>query len=165
VELHDCRHSSERNWNTFDVAVRRHARGHSQNSAWYDTTAGNVYGAYRSTDVDIEATSDSDGGFDVAKTKAGEWLKFTVNVSTSATYTLETRVANVGTGATFKVFVDDADVTGAISVPDTGGWQTWTTKTGPNIQLSAGQHVIRVYFATAASGGGVGNFNWFRFVQ
>ena len=136
-----------------------------QNSAWYDTTAGNVYGAYRSTDVDIEATSDSDGGFDVAKTKAGEWLKFTVNVSTSATYTLETRVANVGTGATFKVFVDDADVTGAISVPDTGGWQTWTTKTGPNIQLSAGQHVIRVYFATAASGGGVGNFNWFRFVQ
>ena len=31
-------------------------------------------------------------------------------------------------------------------------------------QLAAGAHVIRVYLATVGSGGGAGNFNWFRLV-
>jgi len=133
-----------------------------QNVAYYDTTSGNAYSAYRSTDVDIEATSDTGGGFDVAKTKAGEWMKYTVNVTASGTYPLSIRVANVGTGGTLHVEVDGVDRTGAISVPDTAGWQTWTTITGPSLSLTAGTHVIRVYFDAIGSGGGAGNYNWFR---
>ena len=55
-----------------------------QGVAYFDTSAGNVYGAYRATDVDIETTLDVDGGFDVAKTKAGEWLQYTVNVAAAS---------------------------------------------------------------------------------
>jgi hypothetical protein len=135
-----------------------------QNIAWFDTTVGNAYGAYRSTDVDIEPTTDG-GGYNVAKTKAGEWLEYTVNVTASGTYAFQARVANVGTGATFRVYVDGTDVTGPIAVPDTGGWQTWMTLTGPRVALSAGPRVVRIYLATISSGGGVGNFNWFQFVQ
>jgi Carbohydrate binding module (family 6) len=86
-------------------------------------------------------------------------------VATTGTYTLETRVANVGTGATFHVEVDGVDQTGAIAVPDTGGWQTWQTLSTPGIPLTAGQRVLRVVLERVASGGGVGNYNWFRLVE
>jgi len=47
-------------------------------------------------------------------------------------------------------------------VPDTTGWQTWQTISTPGIPLTAGQRVLRVVLDTVASGGGVGNYNWFR---
>jgi hypothetical protein len=133
--------------------------------AYHDATAGNSGGAYRTTDVDIQATADVDGVYNVGWTRAGEWLKYTVNIATTGTYQLETRVANVGTGAAFRVEVDSTDLVGPIAVPDTGAWQTWRTITTAGFTLPAGSHVIRVVFASAGSGGGVGNFNWFRFVS
>ena len=67
----------------------------------------------------------------------------------------------MGAGGRFHVEVDGVDKTGPINVPDTGGWQTWTTLRAPNISLTAGTHVIRVYFDAVGSGGGAGNYNWF----
>jgi len=134
-----------------------------QNVAYYDTTAGNNYGAYRSTDVDIETSGG--GGYDVARTKVGEWLKYSVNVATTGTYQFQARVASLGAGAVIRVSVDGTDVTGTsgISIPDTGGWQTYTTTAARDVSLTAGQHVIRIYFATAGSNGGVGNLDSFTF--
>ena len=132
-----------------------------QGVGYFDTSSGNAYGAYRPTNVDIEATSDAGGGYDVAKVKAGEWLKYTVQVAAFGLYPLTVRVANVGAGGRFHVEVDGVDKTGPINVPDTGGWQTWTTLRAPNISLTAGTHVIRVYFDAVGSGGGAGNYNWF----
>ncbi|CAN5766562.1 hypothetical protein BH24ACI5_BH24ACI5_08860 [soil metagenome] len=133
-----------------------------QGIAYYDTKPGNSGGAYRSTDVDIEPTADTGGGYNVGWTKAGEWLKYTVNVAATGTYALETRVASLGAGGRFHVEVDGVDRTGPIVVPDTGSWQKWQTVTTTGIPLAAGQRIIRVFFARAGSGGGVGNFNWFR---
>jgi hypothetical protein len=135
-----------------------------QGVAYFDTTAGNSRGAYRTTDVDIEGSTDTGGGFNIAKTRAGEWLQYTVNVATAGTYRLEARVASAGAGSQFRVTVDGAAVTGDVAVPNTGGWQTWQTVTAGNVQLSAGQHVVRVLLAVEGSAGGVGNYNWFRFV-
>jgi len=95
------------------------------------------------------------------KTKPGEWLLFTVNVTASGTFPLAMRVANVGTGARVHVEVDGVDATGPIAVPDTTGWATWKTVAAPNVALAAGSHEIRVSFDAAGPGGGVGNFNWF----
>ena len=136
-----------------------------QSVAYYDTTGGNSGGVYRTTDVDLEATTDSGGGVNVMKTRAGEWLKYTVNVATTGSYTFEARMANIGTGGKFRVEVDGADVTGLLDVPDTGGWQAWQTVSRSGISLTAGQHVVRVYLATVSSSGGVGNYNWFRFTS
>ena len=135
-----------------------------EGSGYHDTTGGNAGGAYRPTDVDIEPTSDSGSGYNVSKTRAGEWLQYTVNVAASGTYRFEARVANIGTGARFRVEVDGVDRTGLLDVPHTGGWQTWQTISTAGTPLTAGQHVIRVYLASAATSGGVGNYNWFRFV-
>ena len=45
-------------------------------NAFNDTTAGNSGGAFRADNVDIEATADSGGGFNVGWIAAGEWLAF-----------------------------------------------------------------------------------------
>jgi hypothetical protein len=138
----------------------------AEGAAYHDATAGNSGGTYRSTDVDIQPTGDVDGGFNVGWTTAGEWLKYTVNVGATGSYRLETRVANVGAGATFHFEVDGVDRTGPVAVPDTGAWQTWQTISTAGISLTAGQRVIRVVFDRAsAASGGVGNYNWFRLVD
>lgn len=136
-----------------------------QGTAYFDTTSGNSKGAYRTTDVDIEPTADAGGGFNLAKTRAGEWLTYTVNVAATGSYRLEARVANIGAGATFRVEVDGVDLTGPVAVPDTGGWQAWQTIATPQIPLAAGLRVVRVVVQTAATGGGAGNYNWFRLTQ
>ena len=84
--------------------------------AYYDTAAGNSGNTYRLTDVDIEATIDTGGGHNVGWTRAGEWLKYSVNVAASGNYRLEARVANLGAGARFHVEADGVDKSG----PDRG---------------------------------------------
>lgn len=133
--------------------------------AYHDTTAGNSGGQFRTTDVDIEGTSDTGGGFNVGWLEASEWLEFTVNVAGTSNYTLNARVASTGDGGRFHVEVDNVNVTGPLDVPNTGGWQNWTTVSRSGIHLTAGQHVIR--FAGDANGtsGVIGNLNWLEFVS
>jgi hypothetical protein len=127
--------------------------------AYFDVTAGNRGGAYRTTDVDIEASSDSGGGYNVGWTRAGEWLKYTVNVATAGTYTLQARVAAPSAGGTFHVEFGGVDKTGSLTIPGTGGWQSWTTLS-KSVTLSAGTQVVRIVFDAAGPGGVFGNLNW-----
>ena len=121
--------------------------------AYFDTTPGNRGGAYRQTDVDIEATADAGGGWDIGWTRPGEWLQYTADVSRSGTYALELRVASASTGGTVRVEVDGADVTGTLVVPNTGGWQAWQTIRKDGIALQAGRHRIRLVFVGAGTNG------------
>jgi phosphatidylserine/phosphatidylglycerophosphate/cardiolipin synthase-like enzyme/predicted Rdx family selenoprotein len=130
--------------------------------AYRDNTAGNSGGQYRSTDVDVEGTSDTGGGYDVGWITAGEWLNYTVNVTTAGTYTIEARVASSGVGGTFHIEVNGVDKTGPMTVPNTGGWQSWTTISKSNVSLSAGAQVWRVVFDTNGGTGAIGNLNYLR---
>ena len=54
-----------------------------QSAAYYDETAANQGGAYRTTDrVDLEAATDTGGGYDMCYVLPGEWENYTVNVCT-----------------------------------------------------------------------------------
>jgi phosphatidylserine/phosphatidylglycerophosphate/cardiolipin synthase-like enzyme len=113
--------------------------------AYHDTSAGNSGGQYRSTDVDIEASSE--GGFDVGWTTPGEWLNYTVNVTSAGSRTVQLRVASPG-GATLHVgFNTASNVWKTVSVPATGGWQTWTTVSVP-VTLGAGTQQLTLLFDT-----------------
>src|SRR5499427_10120533 len=133
-----------------------------QSVAYYDTTPGNSGGVYRQTDVDLEATTDAGGGYDVAKTRAGEWLQYTVNVGATGTYALDLRVASLSTGGTVRVDVDGVDVTGPLTVPNTGDWQAWTTLHKDGLVLQAGQRSVRLVFVTAGTNG-IANVNRLKF--
>jgi carbohydrate binding protein with CBM6 domain len=131
--------------------------------AYHDTTPGNTGGVYRGNSVDIQATSDTGGGYNLGWVVAGEWLKYTVSVATARAYTLDIRVASKTAGGTFHVEVDGVDKTGPIAIPNTGAWQTWTTITKTGIALPAGQHVLRFVMDANGASGAVGNLNWFAF--
>jgi endonuclease/exonuclease/phosphatase family metal-dependent hydrolase len=131
-----------------------------QGVAYYDLSAGNVGGAYRSTDVDIETTPG--GGYAVDWIGAGEWLKYTVNVSASGTYTVVARVASGGAGGTFHIEFNGADKTGSMRVPNTGGWSTYQDLTA-QVQLSSGIQSMRIVFDANGSNYAVGNLSAVRF--
>lgn len=130
--------------------------------AFHDLTTSNDGGAYRQTAVDIEATGDSLGGYNLAYLKAGEWTEYTINVASSGAYTLESRVASLGAGGSFHVEIDGVNVTGTITIADTGGWQIFQTLTKAGVQLAAGKHVLRFAADSNGAAGFVGNVNWLR---
>ena len=131
--------------------------------AYHDTTAGNSTGAYRSDDVDIRPTSDSSGGYNVKSVRAGEWLAYSVTIASAGTYSLDIREASSGGGGTVHVTVDGTDVSGAIVLPDSGGWDTWRTVTKSGITLPAGAHVVRLVVDANGSGGTAADINWLAF--
>jgi hypothetical protein len=130
--------------------------------AYRDASGGNAGAAFRDTDVDLEATADANGGFNVGWVSAGEWLNYTVNVAETGSYNVDVRVANTATGGTFHLEANGADVTGTMSVPGTGGWQSWSTVTKTGVSLNAGIQVLKLVMDGAAGNGAVGNFNWIR---
>jgi hypothetical protein len=131
---------------------------------YFDTTAANEGGAYRSTAVDIESSSDAGGGQNVGWISSGEWLSYTVNLAQAGVYTLEARVAAAGQGGTFHIEVNGVDRTGPIAIPDTGGWQSWTTVRRSGVSLAGGGQVWRLVVDAAGPGGIVGNLNFLRVI-
>jgi hypothetical protein len=116
--------------------------------AYQDSTAGNAGGAFRASDVDVQASAG--GGYNVGWTAAGEWLQYTVNVATAGSYTAQLRVAATAAGSRIHLEMNGTNVTGAMTVPNTGGWHNWQTISQP-ITLAAGPQVARLVFETAGS--------------
>src|SRR5712692_8706111 len=102
-----------------------------QGVAYNVSTVNGTGNNYRSDGVDLEATTDTGGGFNLGWTTGGQWFKYTVNVATAGTYTVSFRVAAMGavTDAFHLANSAGTNLTGAVNVPATGGWQTWTTVT------------------------------------
>lgn len=100
----------------------------------------------RNDEVDIETCTDAGGGHNIGYALTGEWLEYTVNVASAGMYSLDLRMAADGTGKTLHVEIDGVNISGAIAVPNTAGWQTWQTVTVNNLNLTAGQKVMRIAF-------------------
>jgi hypothetical protein len=115
-----------------------------QGIAYNDTDPTNTFGVFRTEGVDIENCSE--GGYNLAYSNNGEWTEYTVNVATTASYNLTTRVASP-IGGTFHIEMDGANVTGLLTAPNTGGWQNWADVT-KTVSLTAGQHIMRFYIDT-----------------
>jgi glucose/arabinose dehydrogenase len=130
--------------------------------AYHDLSSGNAGGAFRSGDVDIQATSDAGGGYNVGWMAAGEWLVYTVDVAAAGSYTVEARVAANGAGGTFHIEMNGVNVTGAMSIPNTGGWQLWTTVVKSAVSLQAGRQTLRIVLDANGPTNVFGNVNYLR---
>ena len=113
--------------------------------SYHDTTAGNSGATYRSTDVDVQ--SSSEGGYNIAWTAAGEWLNYTVNVASAGSYTANLRVASPDGGSLHLGFNTASNVWKTVTVPATGGWQAWTTVSVP-VTLGSGVQQMTLLFDT-----------------
>ena len=113
----------------------------------YNVTSVNGNGtAYRSDGVDLESCTDTGSagcGYDLGWTATGQWFRYTVNVATAGTYTVSLRLASPS-GVTDGLHIassSGANLSGNINVPNTGGWQTYTTVTA-TVTLPAGQQTL-----------------------
>lgn len=130
-------------------------------NAAYDTTPANLGGAFRTGEaVDIQATTDTGGGYNVGWIEANEWLAFNgLSIPTTGSYTIRMRVASPS-GATASVDLNSGTIVlGDFAIPATGGWQNWTTVTR-TVNINAGNYSLGVFARTAGW-----NFNWIEIVS
>src|SRR5207248_1050126 len=120
-------------------------------------------GLYRSTGVTVENSGDTGDGYNVGYLRAGDYLRYTVNVTAAGTYDFSARVANAAAGGAFGLEIDNNAIATHISVPNTGGWQTYQTVTHPAVFLPAGTHVVTLRMETGNPFGYTANFNWIEF--
>jgi len=129
--------------------------------AYHDTDAVNTGGVYRPSEG-VDLKSDGAGGYRLCDTRAGEWIEYTINVAKAGSYKLELRVSNSKSGAKLHVEAAGANVTGSLGVPNTGGFNAFTT-ISKTVSLAAGPQVLRVAFDAVPSGGdSVAGLNWVR---
>ena len=128
-------------------------------NAYNDTTAGNSGGAYRNDNVDIEATTDTGGGFNIGWIAQGEWWAYNgLNIPSTGSYIIRMRVASPS-GGTASVDLNGGSIQlGNFSIPATGGWQNWTT-VSRTVTLNAGTYNLGVFAQSAGW-----NFNWIEVV-
>ena len=144
-----------------------------QGVAYNVTSTNGSANSYRSDGVDLEATADTQnntgaGADDIGWTTAGQWFNYTVNVATAGTYTVAFRVASPY-GIADALHIDNAsgtNLSGSVTIPNTGGYETWTT-VDASVTLPAGQQTLTVdqdsngwnfhYMAFTLSSGGGGS--------
>lgn len=113
-----------------------------------DNSLTNSGNSFRADAVDIESTLDAGGGYSIGWSAASEWLEYSINVTDSNAYDIDFRVASSSSGTKLNVLVDGENVTGDITIANTGGWQTWKTVTAKNIKINKGEHILRLVFKT-----------------
>ena len=77
-------------------------------------------------------------------------------MAAAGSYTAQFTVASSGPGGTFHLEANGANVTGAMTIPDTGGWQNWQ-RVSRTVTLAAGTQPLRLVFDTTSGSGAVGN--------
>ncbi|NNE46875.1 MAG: cellulase family glycosylhydrolase, partial [Rhodothermales bacterium] len=107
-------------------------------------------GQYRNDGVDIERTDDISGnGYNVGWIDAGEWLRYTVDVAASGSYTVTFRVASASGGGRLAMRIDGVAVIQQLEVSATGGWQSWNSVSVSGVALTAGRHELRIEVTAA----------------
>ncbi|RNI26536.1 carbohydrate-binding protein [Rufibacter latericius] len=103
--------------------------------------------------VFVEGCKDTGGGYDVGRIDAGDWMKYSVTVTTAGTYNMSFRTAGTAAGQ-FEIRNSSGKVLKTVDVAATGGWQTWKTTT-TQVALAAGTQTIQIYVKKSGW-----NFNW-----
>lgn len=114
--------------------------------AYEDDNANNEGNAYRNEGVDIEETGDveDNGGYNVGWTIQGEWLEYTVDIQENGYYDFDFRVASETGFGVFSIAIDGNEVISDVAVDATGGWQEYITINTNEVQLSAGEAILRL---------------------
>ncbi|MFH0907902.1 MAG: cellulase family glycosylhydrolase, partial [bacterium] len=128
----------------------------NQDVAYHDTRYKNTsYGGegwnlgwtYRSDGADI-STCSTGNGYKVAHVEPGEWLKYTVRILPGGVYDLDLCTATTNTDRQVQLLLDGTNLTGAVSLPQTAGWDDWLHTAVTNLAFTAGTHVLEVRMLT-----------------
>lgn len=110
----------------------------------------------------IQLENSTEGGQNVAFIDNGDYIAFSNVDFGSGASSIDVRVASNNNGGQIEVRLNNPNGTliGTVTVPGTGGWQSWVTRSAP-VSSVTGVHTLFLKFT-----GGTGNlFNvlWFKF--
>lgn len=149
--------------------IRLYASGAGFNINWFQLTASAPAftrliqaESYSSmSGVQLENTQDPQGGNqNVGWIDANDWMAYSnINFPTSGNYRVEYRVASVS-GAQLSLDLNHGSIQlGTLTIPATGGWQTWDTRSHI-VNVNAGTYNVGVFART-----GGWNINWLRITK
>ncbi|MGJ8653863.1 MAG: carbohydrate-binding protein [Opitutaceae bacterium] len=132
------------------------------NSVYRPTSTQIEAESYSSMDgVQVETTTDTGGGQNIGYIENGDWAEYTINIPAAGQYRLSLRTAsNNNDGGTIALTANGSSI-GSIDIPDTNGWQTWTTVTAHVVFNTSGSQTLRMDFSGGA--GSLFNLNWFSY--
>lgn len=139
--------------------VRVYQDGGGNNPGWSHFAEAESYSAM--SGVQTEPCTDAGGGQNVGYIETGDWMAYnSITIPASGSYRIEYRVASQNGGGRLSQDLNAGSIVlGALDVPNTGGWQNWTT-ISQTVHINAGTYNFGIY---AASGGW--NINWWRITK
>ena len=130
----------------------------------YNTVSTDTNWSANASGLQTESCTDTDGGFDLGYSNPGYWAEYRNIDFASGVSSVQVRVAN-GSGSQGTLEFHTGSPTGPmiaqLTIPNTGGWQAWTTISTP-VSGASGVEDLYLVFGNGASGG-LGNLNWFQF--
>jgi alpha-L-fucosidase len=118
--------------------------------AWSDRDENNTGGQYRQ-DAGVDIETCAAGGYNTGWANSGEWMAFTVNVTKAGNYRVDIYVATVSDQSRMHLEVNNKIKTDTLSLPDTGGYQSWRPVT-THVSLNKGTQVLKVVLGRANAG-------------
>ena len=112
--------------------------------------------------IQAEACSDTDGGKDIGYIQQGDWISFNYVDFSMGASSFKARVSSATQGGYIEIYLDsiDGEPIGSLAVSNTGGWQSWVTRSCKVKDIS-GVHTL--YFKFTGNEGFLLNLNWWRF--
>jgi predicted esterase len=111
--------------------------------------------------VQTEPTSDVGGGLNVGYIDYNDFMEYTFTAPVTGVYRMDFRIATTENTSKFQVKRSDGTVIGTVSLPLTGGHQTWRTVSLTNVTFTAGVNTIRLVSAYWSGF----NINWLEVIQ
>jgi glucosylceramidase len=142
-----------------------------QASSFNSSAGNNTPGNYLTWGLATELTSDTNGGYDVGFSSDGDYavyknIDFGTGVSTVSARLACDQNSGGNCGGTLEFHLDSnaGTLVASVTIPSTGGWETWQTTPAANASGASGVHDLYVVFKAPASGtASLGNLNWFQF--
>ena len=121
----------------------------------------NQGGKYRNDGVDIQEIEDTEesNGYNLGWVNKGEWLVYHLQLDSAVLVDATIRSASgASSGGSLLFEVDGRVISYPFDLPETGGWQNWTSTTYEDILLPAGLIELKMIFTEESS-----NISYFTF--
>lgn len=108
--------------------------------------------------LELESCSDTGGGYNTGYVNPGDYLDYLVYVPQADTFQANFRIATLRSNAQVTLQYEEGEdfvSIKTISIPYTGGWQSWQTTSTP-LPLPEGKYLFRLFMKQ-----GEFNLNWF----
>jgi len=146
------------------------AKSQIQASSFNSTAGNNTPGNFQTWGLETELTTDTGGGYDVGFASDGNYAVYknvdfgTGVAGVTARLACLPNPGNCGGTLEFRLDSHTGTLVASVTIPSTGGFQTWQTTAPVAVSGASGAHDLYVVFKAPASGTtALGNVNWFKF--